>query len=86
MGKMKMRKLARLAGMLILGWAVTGIMKLFTAAVVTSTVVGILYLAGAVLRVRLPYRTIAVLTALVVLAVLAVLDVIRNYRRKRRTR
>jgi hypothetical protein len=83
---MKTRKLARLAGMLILGWAVTGIMKLLAVAAITSAAIGILYATGTVLQVRLPYRTIAVLVALAVLAVLVVLDVIRNYRRKRRTR
>jgi hypothetical protein len=77
---MKMKKLARLAGMLTLGWAVTIIAKLLITAIVASVILGIVHLIGTALQIRLPYKTIAVLATLVVL------DVIKNHYVKRRTR
>jgi hypothetical protein len=77
---MKPKKLTRLAAMLALGWAVAFIAKLFITAIMTSVIIGIVYLVGTILQVRLPYKTITVLvlaaltvlTALVVLAALPV--------------
>jgi hypothetical protein len=83
---MKLKKLARLVGMLVIGWAVTIAAKLFVTAIVTSIIIGIVHLVGTILQVRLPYRTITVMAALSVLVTLVVLDVIRNFYMKRRTR
>jgi hypothetical protein len=83
---MKMKKLARLAGMLILGWAVTIAAKLFVTAIVTSVIIGIVHLVGTILQVRLPYKTITVLAALSVLVTLTVLDAIRKRCMKRHAR
>jgi hypothetical protein len=69
---MKLKKLARFVGMLILGWAVTVAAKLFVTAIITSIIIGIVRLVGMILQVRLPYNTITVLTALSVFAVLPV--------------
>jgi hypothetical protein len=82
---MKMKKLARLAGMLTLGWSFTLIAALLITAIITSAIISIVYIVGTVLQVCLPYKTITVLVALAVLAVLAtlaVLYVIKNLRRK----
>jgi hypothetical protein len=69
---MKLKKLARLAGMLILGWAATIAAKLLVTAIAASVIIGIVHLVGTILQVRLPYKTITVLAALSALVTLSV--------------
>jgi hypothetical protein len=70
---MKMKKMARLAGMLTLGRVVTIAMKLLIVAVTTLFVLAIAGGIGIIAKICIPYKTISALTAITVLASLVVL-------------
>jgi hypothetical protein len=77
---MKMKKSARLAGMLTPGWAVSIVMQLFIAAIVSLSALWAALLVGVVFEIKLPYKTITALTTIVVLAVLIVFEAIKKNR------
>jgi uncharacterized membrane protein YqjE len=76
-------RIARLAGAFVLGWTIVIAVEMLATAVITSLLLGVLFLVGTIFHVVMPYTLIAVLTAIVVLAVLHFFGGIWRYYVKR---